>query len=345
MEPIVTLPVEDDITIEPGTPDGGDEVTLPVLPDIIVDPPKPNPQPVLRAETGAYLANDAAMGQLMMHRAGDRRAVGNDDGLRSWASVDAGERRMDAVGQQTLKADHSRVQIGADIGVFDGGNGRVGALLSAGRADTTSRSTVTGYAAHGEVKGAAFGVYAGWDNGSSFIDASVQQGRFSNQVQGEGLALERYKSRVSQASIEAGHRFDAGHIGGMALQIQPELQLTYTRTAMDFHVESNGTVIERAGGNGLSTRVGVRVQGDAGMGAMKWQPYVSLNAVHNGSTPALSLDGEVIEGGTPRSALELGAGTQLQLGNGLSAWGGLNFSRGSDSYRELGAKVGVAYRW
>lgn len=369
VQPIVTLPVEDEITIEPGTPGGGGDVTLPVLPDIIIDPPT-RPEPVLRPETGVYQANQFALGQLLQHRRADRArtspyggsdTLGSGDGsgtttagntatgnttTRGWAGSDSSESRMSAPGMQQLRSRSHRLQLGTDIGAFGSDRGRIGVLLSAGRATSTSRSTVTGFRADGTVKGSSAGVYAGWSNGTMFFDASVQHGRFNSRVQGEALAEERYTAKVTQASLELAHRVDIARLGGLTLAVQPELQVTGTRTDMA-HVERNGTVVAQVGDTSVSTRAGARLLSAWTMpGApMHIQPYLSLHAEYNGRAPSLTFDGEQLSGGVPRRALAVGTGAQLQFGHRFSTWAGLNLSRGGDDYRETGAQLGVAYRW
>jgi len=350
VDPPVPDPVDPENPVLPVDPPEPDNPVLPVDPPepenpvLPVDPPTPErPQPVLRPETGAYLANQAAMGQLLLYSARDRGNAATADGLTTWANVDSSERRMDAVGMQRLNTQQSRLQVGAELGAFDGGQGRVGVLLSAGRAETTSRSTVTGYRADGTVEGGAAGVYASWSHDGLYAEASLQHGRFRNQVQGEGLALERYDSRAWQSSIEAGYRFDAGRIGGMALSLEPQLQLTHTAASMDAHVESNGTVVAWTGGNGLSTRVGLRLEGEAAGG--RFLPYLQLDGHHTPNQGALSFDGEVLEGGVPRRRVDLQLGGQVSLGSGLSAWGGIGASHGTGNYRDTRARVGVSYQW
>lgn len=350
VDPPVPDPVDPENPVLPVDPPEPENPVLPVDPPepenpvLPVDPPKPErPQPVLRPETGAYLANQAAMGQLLQYSARDRGNAATADGLTTWANVDSSERRMDAVGMQRLNTQQSRLQVGAELGAFDGGQGRVGVLLSAGRAETTSRSTVTGYRADGKVEGGAAGVYAGWSHDGLYAEASLQHGRFRNQVQGEGLALERYDSRAWQTSVEAGYRFAAGRIGGMALSLEPQLQLTHTAASMDAHVESNGTVIARTSGNGWSTRVGLRLEGEAAGGRLL--PYLQLDGHHTPNEGALSFDGDVLEGGAPRRRVDLQLGGQLSLGSGLSAWGGIGGSHGTGNYRDTSARVGVSYQW
>ena len=339
----ITLPVEPIDPEDPDTEDPGSE--NPDIEDPDTEEP-PAPQPVLRPETGAYLANQQAMDQLLRHSAQTRMGSGRaDDGLRTWAATEVAESRQHLTGQQRFESTRQRLQVGADIGVFDGGQGRVGAMLSAGKADATVRSTVTGYRAEGTVEGGAVGAYAHWSNDALYLDASVQHGRFRNTVHGEGLDAERYDSRAWQSAVEAGYRFNVGRVGGMTLSLQPQLQLSYTDAQTDAHVESNGTVVRSAGASGLSTRVGLRLQGDMATGSTAFAPYVTVNGHRNSRDAGMVFDDDTVLGGLPRQRAELNVGGQLQLGNGFSAWGEVGASHGNDRYRDTAARIGAAFRW
>ena len=334
----ITLPVEPIDPENPDTEDPGSE-----NPDT-EEPPVP--QPVLRPETGAYLANQYAMGRLLLHRARERMIAAEAvEGLRSWATTAHNEQRMHAPGQQTLRSQQQRLQLGADVEAFDHGQGRLGAMLTAGRADSTARSRVTGYAAQGRVEGGAVGLYAHWARDALYLDASVQHGRFRNRVQGEAVALERYDAELWQSMLEAGYRFDAGRVGSMALQLQPQLQLTHTARTVQAHVEDNGTVAKHSDGPGMSTRLGVRLQGDLAATYAHIKPYLEINAHHHGDADGIRFDGEALEAVEPRTRTTLAVGGQAQFGGGLAAWGEVDLGRGGEGYRELGGRVGVSYRW
>ncbi len=344
----VTLPVE---PIDPEDPDVEDpDVEDPDVgnPDI-EDPDTGNPglpQPVLRPETGAYLANQFATEQLLQHRARERMIAADAvEGLRTWATTGHSEERMHATGQQTLRSRQQRLQLGADMSGFDLGRGRVGAMLTAGRADSTSRSSVTGYTAEGRVEGGALGLYAHWARDALYLDASVQRGHFSNRVQGEGLAVERYETRLWQGTLEAGYRFDTGRVGSMALQLQPHLQVTRTSSATQAHVEDNGTVVEQRDGNGLAARLGLRMEGDLALARAHLKPHVEISAQRRPDAGGIVFDGEALDAVAPLTRTLLVLGGQAQFGSGLAAWGELEVGRGSERYRELGASVGVSYRW
>ncbi|WP_447780804.1 autotransporter family protein [Stenotrophomonas riyadhensis] len=318
----------------------------------IIDPVDPidpiNPIPVLRPETGAYLANQFALDQMLRHTYRDRqRGAAVTDGIRGWARVDATQSKLGAVDDQLdLRVDRSRLQLGADIGVFDDGRGRVGVMGTAARSSATSRSDVTGFSARGKVEGGALGVYSNWANDAMYMDASVQRGQVRNRVQGDGLAEERYDSDIWQSSLEAGYRFGIGQIGSTALSLQPELQLVYTDAKTDVHTETNGTVVRAAGNNGLSGRAGLRLQGESRSAAgASVSPYLAANWYRDGAGNGIAFDDEVLKAGIPRNRYELSAGARVEFRSGFSAWGGFGVMRGDSGYREATGNLSVAYSW
>lgn len=313
-----------------------------------IDPIEP-PTPVLRPEAGAYLANQFAMDQLLRHGWRDRQggSTAANDGVRGWARVDGTQSKLSAVEDQLdLRVDRSRLQLGADVGVFDNGRGRVGVMGTVAQSSATSRSQLTGYNARGKVEGGALGVYGNWNSGALYVDASVQRGQFRNRVQGEGLAEERYDSDLWQSSLEAGYRIGIGAIGSTALILQPELQLVHTDANIDVHTETNGTVVRSQGDSGLSGRVGLRLQGESRstVGASV-SPYLAANWYRDGAGNGIAFDDEVLKAGIPRNRYELSAGARLESRSGLSAWGGFGVMRGDHGYREATANVSVAYKW
>ncbi len=319
----------------------------PIDPVDPVDPIEP-PPPVLRPEAGAYLANQFALDQMLRHGWRDRQGgAAAADGIRGWARVDATQSKLGAVDDQLdLRVDRSRLQLGADVGVFDNGRGRVGVMGTVAQSSATSRSDVTGFSARGKVEGGALGVYGSWSTDALYVDASVQRGQFRNRVQGEGLAEERYDSDIWQSSVEAGYRFGIGQIGSTTLSLQPELQLVYTDAKTDVHTETNGTVVRAAGDSGLSGRAGLRLQGEGHSAAgASVSPYLAANWYRDGAGNGIAFDDEVLKAGIPRNRYELSAGARVEFRSGFSAWGGFGVMRGDSGYREATANLSVAYKW
>ncbi|WP_282297801.1 autotransporter outer membrane beta-barrel domain-containing protein [Stenotrophomonas sp. PS02289] len=350
IEPIDPVdPIEPVDPVEPIDPVEPVDPTDPIKPVDPADPADPiTPTPVLRPEAGAYLANQFAMEHLLRHSWRDRQGEvdGTGERPRGWARVDSTQSRLGKVHDQlTLRVERSRLQLGADLSVFDDGRGRLGLMGTAAQSSANSRSELTGYSARGRVEGGAVGAYAGWSNGTAFMDSTVQRGQFRNRVQGEGLAEERYSSDIWQSSLEGGYRIGISQLGVMALSLQPELQLVYTDISTDLHVESNGTVVRAVGNDGVSGRLGLRLQGNttAAVG-VQVQPYLAANWYRDGGAAGVAFDDEVLNAGTPRNRYELTGGGRVDVGS-LSGWGGVGVSRGDQGYREVSAQLGLSYRW
>ncbi|MFI8717214.1 autotransporter outer membrane beta-barrel domain-containing protein [Stenotrophomonas sp. NPDC077464] len=343
-----TDPVDPDEPVDPEQPADPDP---PLDPEAPVDPGEPGdpvPAPLLRPEAGAYLANQFAVHHLLRHSGRERPAPGSSaTGPRVWASVDTAQARLRPVSDQlALTQDRSRLQLGTDIGTFAAGRGRIGAMLTAVRSEARSRSSITGYSARGTVTGGAAGVHASWDNDALYLDASLQHGRFGNRVEGDGLALERYRARAWQSSLEAGYRMQLGTLAGMAVALQPELQLFHTDAAIDDHREANGTQVRSLGDDAFSTRIALRLQGTLALGdGTRLQPYLAGTAYREGDLDGVTFDGDALDANAPRTRHGLDAGLRVDGRTGVSATAGVGHLRGDGGYRESTAHLRLRYRW
>ncbi|WP_406236137.1 autotransporter outer membrane beta-barrel domain-containing protein [Isoptericola jiangsuensis] len=334
---------------------------LPTAPDpCVVDPslpecnpvlPGPDPDPVLRPEPGAYLANLQAA-QTMFRLGYHDRHAGQNAG-RAWARVDGSRNGFDAVSQQLdIRGNSQALTVGADLWRADSGSS-VGVMLSTGNASSTSTNELTGYYARGKVKGEALGLYGTWRGGNGadpyagfYVDGSVQRAQFRNRVEGIGLASERYDSRAWQGAVETGYAFRLGSASNGGIYLEPQLQVGYSRWDDDRHTETNGTVVGTENADGLFGRAGLRLSGVTrwGNGAAEVQPYLAANWLHTRAESQISMDDEVVDARIPRSRGEFSAGASVKFGSGVGVWGGLSLQRAS-GYHQNAAQVGVSYSW
>lgn len=273
----------------------------------------------------------------------------------SWARVTTSQSRMDVQDQLDARSRQHVLQVGADMGQWgQNGRGVAGVLLGSGESNQRIVSNVSGYSAEGKVKGTSAGLYGSWIQnpaveGGLYVDGWAQLGRFRNHVQGEQLDKENYRSRSTTASLEAGYAFTVSRGEGHALYVEPQAQLTWgdVRMRSGQHVEANGTRVSVAEGEGLRSRVGVRVFGHGTTpGSNRVQPYLTANWLRtHGATNAVWLDDVMLSGAQPKNVYEGKAGVQLQLKRGITAWGELNGSRGGEQYRQVGGMIGVRYDW
>lgn len=331
-------------------------ITLPEQCEL--DPTLPQcqpPLPVLRPEVGAYLANQAAAAQMFGLRLDDRpyRIADSLSGRGAWARVARSQARYGVVGNQLGVTGATDVlQVGTDLLAWGADSrGRFGAMLGGGRARTTVTSRLTGYTATGRVDGQAAGLYASWlqdpaQAAGLYVDGWVQHATFKNTVQGDALARERYDSRTTLASVEAGYSIPLLDSAGTAMFIEPQLQLTYADWHAGRHVEANGTLIDGSRRAGLTSRMGLRLFGHANTSiGNRVQPFVALNWLHGRDDNNLRFNGERLQGGLPRDRYEAGAGAQLQLGRRWTGWGTLALQRGNSGYRQTAAQLGLRAAW
>ncbi len=322
-------------------------------PEVIPEPETPGtPRPVLRPEPGAYLANQRSALQMFTLQAQDRQGARGDDARGAWALVASSRARYGAVADQLrVHGDTASLVVGTDLLAWgEDTRGTFGVLLGSGRASSTSTSQLTSYRASGKVDGQVAGVYGQWRQRADgvrglYLDATVQHARFQNSVQGDALDKERYDSRSTSAALEAGYAFTLVDSAARAVYVQPQVQLRYTAFDADAHTERNGTLIDGADADGLSSRVGVRLFGHANTTGVRVQPFVAVNWHRESADNSLRFDGERVAGGRPRNRVEAAAGAQLRLGSRWSAWGEAGWQRGSGGYREANASLGMRASW
>lgn len=330
---------------------------LPTAPDPCdTDPTLPecnpvNPEPVLRPEGGAYLANLQSAQNMFRLGYHDRHA-GQNSG-RAWARVDGARTGFDAVSQQLdVQGNSQSLSVGADVWRNDTGSG-VGVMLSSGNATSTSTNALTGYYARGKVKGEALAVYGTWRAGNAvdpyagfYVDGSVQRAQFRNRVEGVGLDAERYDSRGWQGAIETGYAFRVGGAQAGGIFLEPQLQVGYNRWDDLRHTEANGTVVTTQDADGLYGRVGLRLSGVTrwGDGAADVQPYIAANWLHTRAESQVWMDDERVDARIPRSRAEVSAGASLKFANGFGAWAGLARQQAS-GYHQTSAQLGMSYSW
>lgn len=335
---------------------------LPVVPDPCdTDPtlpecggpeePPPVPEPVLRPEPGAYLANQQAADG--MFRLGYHQRQDGQNSGRAWARVDGSRSGFGANLQQlNVRGSSQALSVGTLLFGNESGSG-VGVMLGSGNASSTSTSDLTGYYARGKVKGNALGVYGTWrlptgddPYAGLYVDGSVQRAVFRNEVEGAALATERYDSRAWQGAVEVGYALPIGRGPNSTLFIEPRLQVGYSRWDAVDHTERNGTQVQTEDASGAFGRVGVRVSGVTRWGgsAAEVQPYIAANWLRNASNPYVRMDDEAVDARIPRQRGEFSAGASVRFPGGFGAWAGLSLQSGS-GYHQRSAQLGMSYRW
>ena len=223
-------------------------------------------------------------------------------------------------------------------------------MASYGNNSSTARSS--NLQARGKVDGYNVGVYGTWYGSPDmlsgpYVDSWAMLGRYDNSVNGDGLAKETYRSRVTTASVETGYSFKVYENGARQLYVQPQAQVITSRYRADDHTEKTGTKVTGQAQNNLTTRVGVRLQGniDDDHGMSKMRPFAELNWWHGPSSQRASFDGEVVREKLPADRAELKAGLQGNISKSVSIYGSLGLEAGSNNYQGARGQIGVKYAW
>lgn len=334
-----------------------------------VDPPRSAPA-IFRPESGSYTANLTAAKTMFMTRLHDRLgetqytdALSGEKKVTSlWLRQEGGHNAWeDTQGQLNTQSNRYVIQLGGDIAQW-GEEGlqrlHLGVLGGYGNSHSNTRSALTGFRSQGSVSGYSTGIYATWyDNDAThqgfYLDSWAQYGWFNNEVNGQGLPTESYRSSGITASLETGYTHALGtFIGSQGTLnewfIQPQAQLVWSGVSADDHREHNGTEVSSVGDNNLLSRLGIRtyLKGHSNVDAGKdrtFEPFVEINWIHNTQNTGTRMDGVNIYQAGARNIGEVKTGVEGQLNVHLNLWGNVGVQVGDKGYNDTTAMVGMKY--
>ncbi|ATG01112.1 outer membrane autotransporter [Lelliottia amnigena] len=368
LPPVVPGPLPVD-PVDPTDPIKPVDPTLPVppAPPVVPETPAPPVGPgkgtsISRPEAGSYIANQAAS-EMFFTRLEDR---GRE---HIYTDVITGEKKQtsmwlrsegrhldsnDSSGQLSTRENRYAIQMGGDVtgGSFTGTDSwRLGVMAGYGNSHSNTRSDITGYQSKGDADGYTMGLYGTWFENAdrrsgAWVDTWLQYAWFSNSVQGEGLAKEKYNAGGLQASVESGYAFVVPGGKNLDYIIEPQAQAIWNGVKADEFRESNGTVVKSEGTGNVHTRLGVKGSLDIRSGdksGASWKPYMAVNWHHNTKEYGVKMDDVSLSVSGAKDTVELKAGVEGQLTEKLSVWGGVSGQAGSDSYRDAGGFLGVHY--
>ncbi|MGQ8817981.1 autotransporter outer membrane beta-barrel domain-containing protein [Serratia sp. NA_13] len=344
--------------------------------NVINPEPTPDPQPetasVIRPEGGSYTANLAAANNLFMMTLHDRLGetqyidalTGQQEVTSLWLRQVGGHNAWrDGSGQMKTQSNRYMVQIGGDVSRWstDGLNrGHVGLMAGYGNNHSTSRNQVSSYRSKGSVDGYSIGSYATWyanneNRTGAYLDGWLQYSWFNNEVSGDKLTTERYKSHGITASLEGGYTWKLGQFLGSQGTlnqwfVQPQAQLVWMGVRADSHQEANGTQVSGEGDGNIMTRLGIKtyLKGhharDNGK-ERQFQPYLELNWLHNTRDFATKMDDNTVSQNGAGNLAEAKVGLEGQINPRLNLWGNVGVQMGDAGYNDSAAMVGVKYNF
>ena len=334
--------------------------------------PTPEPKPVQtwRPELSSYTANLAAANTLFSTRLHDRL------GETQYTDVLTGEKKVTSMwmrnvgghsqftmndGQNKTTANRYVLQIGGDVAQWssDGLNRlHLGVMGGYANQRSSTKNNLTGYRSKGSIDGYSAGLYGTWyqndaDKTGLYVDTWALYNWFDNDVTGDGLSAESYRSKGMTASVESGYTF---HVGSQTTDkgmtndfyLQPKMQLTWSGVKADDHTEVNGTRVQGSGNDNLQARIGTRfyLKGKSALDRdtqREFEPFVEANWIYNSRQYGTQMDGAgaAIQGS--RNTGEVKAGVEGRLTNNLNIWTSVGHQMGGDSYRDTQGQLGLKY--
>jgi autotransporter family porin len=324
----------------------------PVAPGVTPQPaPTPTPTRVYHPESGSYIANRAAMNSMFSLRYADRAAqqkrIDPATGKHSYSAlwlrqIRSHSKGQDDSGQLSTRGTTYTAQLGSDLLSLYGANQHaltLGTFVSYGNHKNSTRSTLSGYGARGQINGYSLGLYASWASdadapGGAYVDTWLQHGWFTDSVKGDDLDNEKYKAKGFLASVEGGYHFSAG-----AVTLTPNAQLIYQGLHANAFTNAQGTVIQQQGNTILTSHLGARLA----VTGQYLSPYVQASWIHNTENFAVQMDGgkNWLQGG--RDLAEMKVGGEIRLSRKFV--GGLDIARtlGTHSYRQTSGMFNLNY--
>lgn len=355
----------------PVTPPDPEEPLDPIDPEIL-DPPLgpelPNViEPIYRPESGSYLANARAVNSLFIHTLHDRLgetqytdALKNGEQVSSIWVRNVGGYGTFRDGSNQLKTRNKKnvIQVGGDIADWSSNeNNRyhLGIMAGYGFNHSKTESNKTSYTSKGETEGFNLGVYGTYyanenEKSGFYADTWLTYSWFDNEVRGDELEKEKYKSQGITASLESGYSFKikSDDSDRKTYYIQPKAQIIYMGVDTDDHTEANGTKVETKGDGNIQTRIGARVYVNHFNPAdrdnsKEIQPFVEANWIHNSKDVNVSMDdiNNKIKG--TKDIGEVKVGTEVKLNPSFNVWGNVSHQWGGSGYRDTKVTLGIKY--
>ena len=363
--PVIEPPAEASVPATPATDTSVPQRSVPSI-------PASKAPATVRPEGGSYIANLAAANTLFMMTLHDRQGetqfvdalTGKQEVTSLWLRQVGGHNKWrDGSNQLKTQSNRYMTQIGGDIARWSTNGAdrwHTGFMTGYANNHSATESHVSGYRSEGEVKGYSIGGYATWyanqdDHTGVWLDSWLQYSWFDNEVRGEHLATENYKSHGFTASLESGYTWKLAQFQGSQGStgqwfIQPQAQAVWMGVRADDHQEANGTRIRGEGDGNLMTRLGLRTwlkghhASDEGK-QREFQPYVAVNWLHNTRNFSTSMDGVQVSQNGATNLGEMKVGLEGQLNPRLNVWGNIGVQVGDKGYNDAAALVGLKYHF
>ncbi|ELO3128876.1 autotransporter outer membrane beta-barrel domain-containing protein [Escherichia coli] len=310
-----------------------------------------------RPEVGSYISNIDAVNNMFVTGLYDRLGkmqyidviTGEQRETSMWMRHEGGHYNWrDGSGQMKTQSNRYVLQMGGDFAQWstDGSDRwHLGLMAGYGNEHSSTDSVRTGYRSKGNVKGYSTGLYATWyaddeTRNGAYLDTWAQYSWFDNQVNGDGLQSESYKSKGLTASLEGGYTWKAGQFVGSndginEWFVQPQAQMVWMDVKADEHQDSNGNRVESLGDGNVRTRLGVKtwIKSHNKMDDGKFRefnPFIEANWLHNTRDFSARMDGVTTKQAGGRDIGEVKVGLEGQITSHLNMWGNVGVQVGDN---------------
>lgn len=326
----------------------------------------------VRPEAASYVANLQAVNSLFNTALHDRTGetqyqdalTGEVRTTSLWLRNEGGRSAFSlSDGQNKTAANRYIMQLGGNV--FSGtvnGNDRydVGVMGGYANQHSNTHNSLTGYDSKGSVDGYSTGLYSAWYQNATeklglYMDGWLQYSWFNNEVKGQDLSPETYKSHGLTASLETGYTLRVGEwksAEGMdnAVFIQPHAQAVWMGVKADNHAEDNGTWVSGSGNNNVQTKLGLRayLNGKSVLDkdtVREFQPFVDASWIYNTQQTGVSMGGTAEHITGTRNDGELKAGLEGKISRRLSVWTSVAQQMGGAGYSDTEGELGIKYQF
>lgn len=344
------------------------------LPPDKPEPTEPTapPSKIIRPESASYTDNLSTANTMFITRLHERMGetlytdamTGEQRKTSMWLRQIGGHTRWkEKSAQLNTQSNRYVVQIGGDIAQWnteDQQGWHLGVMAGYGSNNSNSSSGSTGYRAEGSVDGYSTGLYLTWyENDESkegmYIDSWAQYSWFDNDVKGQYLQNESYKSSGITTSVEVGYAHKLAELTNpndimSEWYIQPQAQIIWMGVKADEHRETNGTTLSGEGDNNLQSRLGFRtyLRGHSKIDEGKnriFQPFVEMNWIHNTKNFGTRMDGVSIYQEGIRNTGEIKTGVEGQIGKKVNMWANAGIEIGDKGYSNTTGMIGLQYKF
>ncbi|HDF2328310.1 TPA: autotransporter outer membrane beta-barrel domain-containing protein [Morganella morganii] len=325
---------------------------------------KDSVKPMIRPETGSYIANMAASNTLFNHRLHDRSGEPNYTDIFTgakkttsmWMRNVGGHTRFKDTADGKNLTNRYVLQLGGDVAQWTSQAGHryhLGLMTGYAHASNRNTSQLTQRSSDGSVNGYSAGLYGTWyqntdtANVGAYVDSWLLYNWFDNKVT-RYSDEEKYKSKGITASLEAGYTYLIGQNGNKRYYLQPQTQIIYMGVHADDHWDTHNTKVT-SGKDNIETRLGLRAYVNSYNEAIdsnkerQFQPFVEVNWLYHANDFDARFDGFKVEQKGWRNVGEIKLGTEGQINRNFNLWGDITQQIGDRGYSDTQAQLGFKY--